>query len=80
MKDINIHEWQAKYLREEYMVKDPVEIAATLKDDGKGGTVTTVGAILNKAIFLTRNNSYDVDTVLEVAAELCNIKLEGKIK
>lgn len=77
MKDINIHEWQRKYLKEGYMVDDPDKIIAMLTDDG---TVNTVGGILNNAMFLTRNNSYEVDTVLEVVAKLCNIDLQRQIQ
>lgn len=77
MKDINIHEWQRKYLKEAYIVDDLDKIAAMLTDDG---TVNTVGGILNNAMFLTRNNSYEVDTVLEVAAKLCNIDLQRQIQ
>jgi len=76
MRDFNIHNWQAKYLKEEYMVDDQDKIIAMLTDDG---TVNTVGGILNNAMFLTRNNSYEVDTVLEVVAKLCNIDLNGTV-
>ena len=74
-KYFNIHKWQAKYLKEN-MVDDQDKIIAMLTDDG---TVNTVRGILNNAMFLTRNNSYDVDTVLEVAAKLCNIDLQRQI-
>jgi hypothetical protein len=74
-RDFDIHKWQAKYLKEN-MVDDQDKIIAMLTDDG---TVNTVGGILNNAMFLTRNNSYDVDTVLEVVANLCNINLNDTI-
>jgi len=74
-RNFDIHQWQAKYLKEN-MVDDQDKIIAMLTDDG---TVNTVGGILNKAMFLTRNNSYDVDTVLEVVANLCNIDLQRQI-
>ena len=74
-KDFDIHKWQAKYLKEN-MVDDQDKIITMLTDDG---TVNTVGGILNNAMFLTRNNSYDVDTVLKVVANLCNIKLSSTI-
>ena len=75
--DFDIHKWQAKYLKEAYVVDDLDRITAFLTDDG---TVNTIGGILSNAMFLTRNNSFEVDTVLEIAANLCNIDLQRQVQ